>query len=84
MLKVKYTIPGEPVVFEYQGKKHIDKLSKVPGSGGLNVWYLTVNNYYWGTLSYTTKWLFHNQKNDMNELADFFGSHVNDRVNHQK
>ena len=80
MLHFKYIVLGEPVVFEYQREKHIGKLSKVPGAGDLNVWYLVVNNHYWGTLSYTTKWLFHNQKNDMNELADFFGSHVTDKM----
>ena len=80
MLEIKYIIPGEPVVFEYQERKYIGKLSKVPGAGKLNLWHLTVNNYYWGTLTYADKWLFHNQKNDMNELADFFGSHVTDKI----
>ncbi|MDB5276129.1 MAG: hypothetical protein JWR61_1084 [Ferruginibacter sp.] len=76
MLKPSYSPPGEPVSFEYQGKKYTGILSKVSVAGHSNVWYLMVNKYYWGTLSYTSKWVFHNPKNDMQDLAEFFGGHV--------
>lgn len=73
MLKANYMPPGEPVSLEYQGKNYIGKLTKVPGASGLNVWHLMVNNYYWGTLTFTDKWVFNTQKRDMKELANFFG-----------
>lgn len=76
MLKASYIPQGEPVSFEYQGKKYIGILSKVSGAGASTVWHLMVSNYYWGALSYTNKWVFNNPKNDMTELAEFFGSHV--------
>lgn len=80
MPKANYVTPGIPLSFQYKGKNYNAILSKVPGAGGLNIWHLTVNNFYWGALSYTDKWVFHNPKNEMKELADFFGSHVNAKV----
>ena len=76
MLKTSYIPPGKPVSFEYQGKKYIGILSKVSGAGTSAVWHLMVDNYYWGALSYTTKWVFNSPKNDMQDLAELFGQHV--------
>jgi len=74
--KATYKPPGESVSFEYKGKKHNGILSKVSGAGTSTVWHLMVNNYYWGALSYTNKWVFNTPKNEMQELAEFFGSHI--------
>jgi hypothetical protein len=37
---------------------------------------VTSNNYYYGRLMYTDKWVFHNNKNEMEELAELFGEQV--------
>jgi hypothetical protein len=65
------------VSFEYNGKHYQGILSQVSGAGA-TVWHLTINNYYRGMLMYTDKWVFYNNKNEMQELADFFGDQVNE------
>ncbi len=66
-----------PVSFEWQGKEYARHFS-VPHDAGGNVWFLTVNKYHWGQLILTQNygWAFHNNKNEMKELADYFGDVV--------
>jgi len=64
-----------PVSFEYNGKQYQGQLQQVFG-GGAQVWHLMINKYYYGMLMYTDKWVFHNPKNEMKDLAEFFGEHV--------
>ena len=63
------------VSFDYKGKHYDGELSEVPGAGA-QVWHLMIDNYYKGMLMYTTQWVFHNQKGEMKELAEFFGEQV--------
>ena len=58
-----------------KNKLHQGTLQQVFGAGA-HVWHLMIDNYYRGTLSYTKTWVFHNPKNEMEELADFFGKYV--------
>lgn len=69
-----------PVTFKYKGEHYKGELHQVFG-GGADVWHLMINNYYYGMLMYTDKWVFHNPNNDMKELAEFFGKHVTDHKN---
>ena len=64
-----------PISFEYKNKRYQGTLQQVFGAGA-NVWHLMIDNYYRGRLSYTNTWVFHNQKDDMKELAEFFGEYV--------
>jgi hypothetical protein len=63
-----------PVSFEWKGKKHVGYFSEPHGSGG-NIWFLTVNKYHWGQLilKHHNEWAFYNSKDEMKELADYFG-----------
>ena len=64
-----------PVSFKNKNKLYQGTLQQVFGPGA-NVRHLMINNYYRGSLSYTNKWLFHNPKEEMKELAEFFGEYV--------
>ena len=64
-----------PISFEYKNKHYQGTLQQV-FSTGAKVWHLIIDNYYRGRLSYTNIWLFHNPKDEMKELAEFFGEHV--------
>lgn len=64
-----------PISFEYKNKHYQGTLRQVFGAGA-NVWHLMINNYYRGSLSYTNKWIFHNSKDEMKELAEFFGKQI--------
>ena len=64
-----------PISFEYKNKLYQRTLQQVFGAGA-KVWHLMIDNYYRGSLSYTNKWVFHNPKDEMKELAEYFGEHV--------
>ena len=64
-----------PVSFDYKGMHYEGELSQVHGAGA-QVWHLIIDNYYYGMLMYTTQWVFHSPKNEMKELAEFFGEQV--------
>jgi hypothetical protein len=64
-----------PISFDYK-EKHYDGYFQPVHGAGANVWHLIINNYYYGTLTYTDKWVFNSNNNKMKELADFFGKQV--------
>ena len=71
-----------PISFEYKNKLYQGTLQQVFGAGA-NVWHLMIDNYYRRSLSYTKTWVFHNPKDEMKELAEFFGEQVR-KSNEQK
>lgn len=46
----------------------------VQGAGDNRVWHLMIDNYYFGRLRYTDKWVF--DSNTMPEIADLLGEYV--------
>ena len=52
-----------PVKFEYEGKTYDGSLSPVT-CGGTNVWHLTINNFYRGSLTFSADhgWRFTSPK----------------------
>jgi len=64
-----------PISFDYKDKHYDGELHKILGAGA-NVWHLMINNYYYGMLMYTNKWVFHSNSNEMKKLADLFGDQV--------
>lgn len=65
-----------PVTFLYQGHLHRGELSQVMGAGSSATWHLYVLRRYWGSLSYTDRWVFHSQDGRLREYAEEFGSVV--------
>jgi hypothetical protein len=62
-----------PVSFDFEGKPYTGYLSFVNGAGGYH-WHLMVNKFYWGVLvNKSYEWVFHDQKNELKEYADYFG-----------
>ena len=64
-----------PVSFDYKGKHYEGELSQVNGAGA-HVYHLKIDRRFYGSLIYTTKWVFHNQKDEMKEFAKYFGNCV--------
>ncbi|MBC7826889.1 MAG: hypothetical protein H7122_04025 [Chitinophagaceae bacterium] len=63
-----------PIIFEHKGKQYSGILLPVQGVGHSSVWHLMINNYYFGSLRYTDRWIF--DSNKMPEIADFLGDYV--------
>lgn len=65
-----------PVTFEYKSKTYKGELQRVMGAG--DVFYLMVDNFYWGRLRYVNEWVF--DTNDktvgMEQLAEYLGGVV--------
>jgi hypothetical protein len=63
-----------PISFEWKRKEYVGYFSELHGAGG-NIWFLTVNKRHWGQLILTQNhgWGFFNNKDEMKELADYFG-----------
>jgi hypothetical protein len=66
---------GIPVSFDYKEKHYEGKLTSVHGAV-VNVWHLMINNYYYGRLMYTDKWVSHSTSNEMRDLADLLSDTV--------
>ncbi len=65
-----------PVSFTFKGKDYKGTLGFVNGAGGY-VWFLMVNRFYWGQLGYSNyEWVFHDQKDELGDYADYFGAVV--------
>lgn len=66
-----------PIEFDYEGKHYKGYFSEAFGAGG-NVWHLMIDNYYYGQLIYSQKfgWAFHNNKDKMKDLADYFAEQI--------
>ncbi len=63
-----------PVSFEWKGKGYVGYFSEPHGAGG-NIFFLTVNKRHWGQLilKHNNEWEFYNNKDELKELADYFG-----------
>ncbi|WP_147202800.1 hypothetical protein [Segetibacter aerophilus] len=87
------------VVFDFKGKEYKGILSPLSGAGTLGNYHLMVDNYYWGTLSYSqgsegfnggvhafpAGWVFDSPSHpELNELADHFGYAVTAWVGSRK
>ncbi len=64
-----------PISFDYKGKHYSGSLDEVSGVAA-KVWYLMIDKYYYGRLMFIDKWAFHGDKNEMEDIADFFGEYV--------
>lgn len=64
-----------PISFDYKGKHYAGFFAPVHGAGAKG-WYLMIDNFYRGRLSFTDKWIFTSQTGEMEDLTDFFGEYV--------
>ena len=63
------------ISFDNKGKHYDGFLDEVHGAGN-KVWYLMIDRYYYGRLMFTDQWIFHSNKNDMEDLAELFGEQI--------
>jgi hypothetical protein len=65
-----------PIQFDYNGKHYEGDFSEVSGAAAKS-WHLMVDNYYKGQLifSETYGWAFHNNKDEMKDMAEYFGEY---------
>ena len=75
MLNFENTRIRIPVSFEYRGKNYEGIFHRVQG-GGATVWHLMINDFYYGRLTHTGKWIFSSNSKEMEELADCFGGQI--------
>ena len=56
------------ISFEHKGKKYSGEFSSVAGAGSNQLWHLMIDNFYYGRLRYSDRWVF--DSNIMPEMAE--------------
>ena len=67
-----------PVNFDFNGKQYSGYLSQVTGTGETGMFHLSIDNYYYGQLRYSSfinGWVFDTNKGSegWEKLAEYFG-----------
>ena len=66
-----------PISFSYDGKAYSGNFKTVSGGGSSSLFFLMIDNYFYGQLFYTAYgWQFASNKDHFSNLKDFFGSYV--------
>jgi hypothetical protein len=74
LLTILAKMESVPITFTHKGKLYSGYFHAVQGAGSSQVWHLMINDYYYGRLRYTDKWVFDSQI--MPEMAEEFGSYI--------
>jgi len=63
-----------PIEFEYKGKSYKGSFHLISGTGHRYVWQLYLNNFFYGSLRYSDRWVF--EGSEMRDMAEYFGEYI--------